>query len=277
MRWGGSRESSNVEDRRGVGGGTALAGGGIGTIAIVLLGLFFGVDPSVLLDVVQQQPQSQVAGKAPEESCKDAECQFAARVLADTEDTWAPIFQQLGRTYRAPRLVVFNGGVQSACGSASSAVGPFYCPGDQKLYVDLDFLQELGTRFGAPGEFAKAYVIAHEVGHHVQHQLGLLKDTGRDAGAEGASVRTELQADCLAGVWAQRNNQRRENLDPGDIESGLGAASAVGDDRLQKRSQGRVVPDAFTHGSSAQRVRWFKRGFEKGDLRSCDTFNASQL
>lgn len=275
MDLGGSRESGNVEDRRG-GGGVGLVGGGIGTIAILLVGWFLGVDPSVLLDVAQQT-QGPVQQNVPARQAGD-DLRFEKQVLGRTEDVWVPVFKQLGRTYQPPRLTVFDNPIPSACGTAQSAIGPFYCPRDQHIYLDLGFFRELETRFRVEGDFAKAYVIAHEVGHHVQHQLGLLDENARPTqGAEGTSVRTELQADCLAGVWATRSDKQQKFLEPGDIESGIRAATAIGDDRLQ-RSAGRTVsPDSFTHGSSAQRVRWFRRGVETGDPRACDTFHASQL
>ncbi|WP_439817067.1 KPN_02809 family neutral zinc metallopeptidase [Zavarzinia sp. CC-PAN008] len=284
MRWSGRRESSNVEDRRGIrvtrGGG--LMGGGIGGIAILLIGLYLGVDPALLMDLTGGGGQvSQTQGQVPpgQEEAK----RFVSVVLADTEDTWNGIFSQNGRQYAEPRMVLFTGAVQSACGLADSAVGPFYCPADQQVYLDLDFFGELSQRFGAPGDFAQAYVIAHEVGHHVQTLLGL---SGRqaqarsglpDQGAEGFSVRVELQADCFAGIWARTADRSRGVIEPGDIEEALGAASAIGDDTLQRRGQGTVVPDAFTHGTSEQRVRWFRRGFEQGTVGACDTFGAARL
>jgi predicted metalloprotease len=277
MRWIGGRESTNIEDRRGMSMGRGIVGGGIGTIVLILIGLFFGVDPSALLDSVGTAPVEQ-GMPAPETQAEAAQRKFVSVVLAQTEDTWGAIFQRMGRRYDPPRLVLFTGVVQSACGMAQSASGPFYCPGDQRVYLDLSFLSDLSTRFGAPGEFARAYVIAHEVGHHVQGLLGTLASGEDDRyGASGSSVRTELQADCFAGIWARRTDQAQHILEQGDLENALQAAASVGDDRLQLASTGRVVPDSFTHGSSAQRTRWFKRGFDSGNLANCDTFSELQL
>jgi predicted metalloprotease len=276
MRWTMGRRSDNVEDRRGA-SVPLVAGGGLGTDAIIILALFFGFEPSVLLktDAPQPIPRSE-APTAP--GGRDDLRDFVSVVLADTEDTWRALFRRLDREYRDPRLVLFSGAVQSACGMAGEAVGPFYCPADQKLYLDLSFFRALRDRFGAPGDFAQAYVIAHEVGHHVQTLLGIServmaqRQRADPATANALSVRQELQADCLAGVWAYNANQARQILETGDLEEALRAAAAIGDDRLQQRSQGRVVPESFTHGSSAQRVRWFKQGFGSGDIRQCDTF-----
>jgi predicted metalloprotease len=276
MELDGGRESENVVDRRGS-GGVGLVGGGIGTIVILLIGWFLGIDPSLLLDVAQQGGTQQVQRSAPARPAGD-DLRFEKLVLARTEDVWTQAFQQMGRTYRPPRLAVFDDPIPSACGTAQAVIGPFYCPRDQTIYLDKEFLDQLMARFGVRGEFAKAYVIAHEVGHHVQHQLGLLNENAQPTqGALGTSVRTELQADCLAGVWATRSDRQRKLLDPGDIESGIQAAAAVGDDRLQRSAGRQVSPDAFTHGSSAQRVRWFRRGVETGDPRACDTFHANPL
>jgi predicted metalloprotease len=285
MRWQMGRRSDNIEDRRGmpVGRGAAV-GGGIGTLVLVLLALWFGVDPSVVLqgaDPGDPRPAPSVQQGAPgrDDQLRD----FVSVVLADTEDTWRELFRQMGRQYEEPRLVLFSGAVQSACGFAQAAVGPFYCPGDRKLYIDLSFYRDLRERIGAPGDFAQAYVIAHEVGHHVQNLLGIAERIhaarSRRSQAEGNAlqVRMELQADCLAGVWAGNAQRARQILETGDIEEGLNAAAAIGDDRLQRQSQGRVVPESFTHGTSAQRVRWFKRGVETGDPGQCDTFTASKL
>ena len=256
-----------------------IAGGGIGTIILVLAALFFGIDPSVILQ--SDAPQS--AREAPATSPRQDDVRdFVAVVLADTEDTWRDIFAKMNREYRDPKLVLFTGSVQSACGMAGAAVGPFYCPGDHKLYLDLDFFRALRSRFGAPGDFAQAYVIAHEVGHHVQTLLGISERVastrGRQPGATNAlSVRQELQADCFAGVWARNADQARHIMEEGDLEEAIGAAAAVGDDRLQRQAQGRIAPDSFTHGSSTQRVRWFKRGFDSGTINQCDTFRAEQL
>jgi predicted metalloprotease len=303
MLWRGGRRSENIEDRRGegfsprIGGGRFRVGGragglgGLGLIALVLIGLFFGIDPTVLLQdggptpssYVPQQEQTRGGPGTSGPAVGDEAGEFVAVVLADTEDTWNALFQRMGKDYREPTLVLFSGAVDSACGSAQAASGPFYCPLDQKVYLDTSFFAALSRRFGAPGDFAQAYVIAHEVGHHVQNQLGILpqveafqRQTSRDD-ANRVQVMVELQADCFAGIWAHHADRSRRLLEQGDIEEGLNAAAAIGDDRLQRQSQGYVVPDAFTHGSSAQRVRWFKRGFEQGIPTACDTFNADQL
>ena len=276
------RQSDNIEDRRGF-GGPLVAGGGIGTVVILLLALFFGFDPRVILqgDAPTSPPATQQA-PSPSTSPRghDDLRDFVATVLADTEDTWRALFSGMGREYRDPRLVLFNGAVQSACGIAGAATGPFYCPQDQKVYLDLDFFRALRERFRAPGDFAQAYVIAHEVGHHVQKQLGIsdrVMAERRRAGAQAnvASVRLELQADCFAGIWAHHAERTRHILEAGDVEEALNAAAAIGDDRLQRQTQGRVAPETFTHGTSKQRVQWFTRGIESGDLRRCDTFGGS--
>jgi predicted metalloprotease len=276
------RRSDNVEDRRGIGAGGIAVGGGIGTIVLVALALFFGVDPSVVLQGGGDPAQPAVEHRAPppeQDQLKD----FVAAVLGDTEDTWRAVFARMKREYREPKLVLFSDVVRSSCGTADSAVGPFYCPGDQKVYLDLSFFRDLRERFRAPGEFAQAYVIAHEVGHHVQNLIGIservrsLQSRAGEREANALSVRLELQADCFSGVWANNANRARQILEQGDIEAGLNAAAAIGDDRLQRQARGQVVPDAFTHGSSAQRVRWFKQGLEAGEVRSCDTFKARQL
>jgi predicted metalloprotease len=288
MRLGGGRESRNVEDRRGMRGGRIVAGGGIGSIVLVVLALLFGVDPSVLLSGggpmgsdPQQRPGMAEGSRAG--PAEDAAGRFVARVLAETEDVWNPIFSSLGRSYEEPRVVLYSGVVQSACGTAQSAVGPFYCPGDRRVYLDLEQLDQMQRTLGAEGDFAAAYVIAHEVGHHVQNLLGVLdrgeqiKQRAEERERNAVQVRIELQADCLAGLWARRAHEARNILEAGDIEEGLGAAAAVGDDRLQRRARGTVMPDAFTHGSSAQRVRWFRTGLESGRLDACDTFAAERL
>jgi predicted metalloprotease len=284
MRWQLGRRSDNIEDRRGmpIGRGAAV-GGGIGTLVLVLLAVWFGVDPSVILqgtDPGDSRPAPSVQQRpAGDDQMRD----FVAVVLADTEDTWRDLFRRMGRQYQEPKLVLFTGAVQSACGFAQAAVGPFYCPGDRKLYIDLSFYRDLRDRLGAPGDFAQAYVIAHEVGHHVQNLLGIAEriqsaqSRRPKTEANALQVRVELQADCFAGVWASNAQRARQILEAGDIEEGLNAASAIGDDRLQRESQGRVVPESFTHGSSAQRVRWFKRGIETGDPGQCDTFTAAKL
>jgi len=287
MRWQMGRRSDNIEDQRGmpVGRG-AVVGGGLGTIVLVLLALYFGVDPSVVLQGADpgdsrsvSSVQQQQRAPAGDEPLKD----FVSVILADTEDTWGELFQRMGRQYERPHLVLFSGAVRSACGFAEAAVGPFYCPGDRKLYIDLSFYRDLRDKLGAPGDFAQAYVIAHEVGHHVQNLLGIAERVQAAQGKRGRTeanalqVRMELQADCLAGVWANNAQRARNLLESGDIEEGLNAASAIGDDRLQRQTQGRVVPESFTHGSSAQRVRWFKRGIDSGDPGQCDTFAAAKL
>ncbi|MBU8545933.1 MULTISPECIES: KPN_02809 family neutral zinc metallopeptidase [Roseomonadaceae] len=272
MRLGGGRESGNVQDRRRVGRGGGIAiGGGFGGVVLVVLALLFGVDPSVILSGLDgAAPQQQQAG-AP---AQDEGARFVRRVLAETEDVWTPVFREAGRTYEPPILVLFSGAVRTDCGNAQSTVGPFYCPRDRQVYIDLDFLASMQRQLNAPGDFAAAYVIAHEVGHHVQNLLGVL-GTGQQSNAR--QVRIELQADCLAGVWARRAQDARQILEEGDIEEGLAAAAAVGDDRLQRRGGGEVVPESFTHGSSAQRVRWFRQGLSGGQLQSCDTSNARAL
>jgi uncharacterized protein len=284
MRWQMGRRSDNIEDRRGIGVGGVAVGGGIGTILLVLVALYLGVDPSVVPQgggpAVNAPPAVERPATSPEQ---DALKDFVAVVLADTEDTWREVFRRMNREYREPRLVLFSDVVRSACGTAQSASGPFYCPADQKVYLDLSFFRDLRERFRAPGEFAQAYVIAHEIGHHVQTLLGISEQIrarqskGGERDANALSVRLELQADCLAGVWANNANRSRQILEQGDIEKGLNAAAAIGDDRLQRQSQGHVVPDAFTHGTSAQRVRWFKRGLEAGKLGQCDSFGAREL
>jgi predicted metalloprotease len=275
MRWREGRRSDNVEDRRGV-GVPLVAGGGIGTVVLLLIALFFGFDPGAMLNT--EAPAPRPGADAPSLSPRHDEARdFVSVVLADTEDTWRELFRRMNREYRDPKLVLFTGAVQSACGTAGAAVGPFYCPADQKLYVDLDFFRALRDRFGAPGDFAQAYVIAHEVGHHVQTLLGITernmaaRQRADRTGANALSVRQELQADCLAGIWAHHAQRTRQILETGDLEEALGAAAAIGDDRLQRRTQGQVVPDSFTHGSSAQRVRSFKRGFDTGEVRQCDS------
>jgi predicted metalloprotease len=282
MRWQGRGGSSNVEDRRGMRYGRA-GGIGIGTIVLALIAVYFGQDPSVVLQGVQPSTPSGEQGPY-EESAEEAQLrEFVSVVLADTEAAWGQIFSTAGRTYEQPKLVLFSGAVESACGFAQAAVGPFYCPGDRKVYIDLSFYQDLQNRFGAPGDFAQAYVVAHEVGHHVQTLLGIsdrnmaARQRANETQANALSVRQELQADCFAGIWAHNADRSRQLLEQGDIEEGLNAASAIGDDRLQKQSRGYVAPESFTHGSSEQRVRWFKRGFESGDMQTCDTFAANSL
>ncbi|MGB7950306.1 MAG: neutral zinc metallopeptidase [Candidatus Binatia bacterium] len=278
-------ESRNVEDRRGRRVSRGVAGGGIGTLVILLLALFFGFDPSLLLQGnVQEADYPRVPSPQSQQSGVDDEMrQFVARVLGSTERTWDQIFQAAGQTYRKPTLVLFSGAVESACGFAQAAAGPFYCGEDQKVYIDLSFYRDLRQRFQAPGDFAQAYVIAHEVGHHVQNLLGImrkvqsLQSRAREREANALSVRLELQADCLAGIWANHAHRERNILEEGDIEEGLNAAAQIGDDRMQKRAQGYVVPEGFTHGSAQQRVMWFRRGISSGDLKQCDTFSRGPL
>ncbi|HEY5808796.1 MAG TPA: neutral zinc metallopeptidase [Povalibacter sp.] len=280
MRLGDQRESSNVEDRRGVRFGRA-GGIGLGTIVLALVAMYFGQDPSVVLQQGMQDQPVQQENVPYQESAEEAEARvLVSKVLADTEDAWGAIFGAAGRTYEQPKLVLFSEGVQTGCGFAQSAAGPFYCPADRQVYIDLTFYQELRSRFGAPGDFAQAYVIAHEVGHHVQTLLGIsernmaARQGASESQANALSVRQELQADCFAGIWAHNANESRQVLESGDVEEGLNAASAIGDDRLTK---GRAPPESFTHGTSAQRVRWFKRGLESGSLEQCDTFGARDL
>lgn len=283
MRWKSGRRSGNVEDRRGVRvTRRGAAGGGVGIIVLALVAMYFGVDPGVVLQSIPTGGGTYTE-KAPLPADQEELSEFVSVVLADTEDTWNILFHEKGRTYQEPTLVLFSGMVESACGLAQAASGPFYCPADRKVYIDLSFYRELRDRFRAPGDFAQAYVIAHEIGHHVQNLLGVLGEVhqaqrrlGRGE-ANALSVRAELQADCLAGVWAHHADRARGILEAGDIEEGLNAASAIGDDRIQKQSQGYVVPDAFTHGSSEQRVRWFRHGLEKGDLGECNTFESRSL
>ena len=280
MRLDDEQESNNVEDRRGFRVSKGVAGGGIGTIAVVLIALFFGVDPSVILQGNLQSNVQEPAPGAGQPGDRDEGREFVARVLGSTERTWGEIFQRGGKPYVEPKLVLFSGQVQSACGFAQAAAGPFYCGQDQKVYIDLSFYRELRDRFKAPGDFAQAYVIAHEVGHHVQNLLGIMnkvqtrQQRASEREANALSVRLELQADCLAGIWASFANRERKILDQGDLEEGLNAAAMIGDDTLQKRSQGYVVPESFTHGSSEQRMRWFRAGIQTGDLKQCDTFSA---
>jgi predicted metalloprotease len=276
------RQSDNVEDRRGGGGRGASIG--IGTLLILVVGYFLGVNPATLLGLLNggQNLSAPAPAQGPlDAAAEDPQKRFVSEVLRSTEDVWSAYFSQQGQTYVAPKLVLFSGSTASDCGQAQAASGPFYCPGDQRVYLDTAFFQQLATQFGAPGEFGRAYVIAHEVGHHVQDLLGTSDAAARAeqhanrSGANHVSVEVELQADCFAGVWAQRANATRSIvLESGDLEQGLSAASAVGDDTLQRRAQGTVVPDSFTHGTSTQRVRWFRRGFESGRLENCDTFGA---
>ncbi|MGB5261702.1 MAG: neutral zinc metallopeptidase [Gammaproteobacteria bacterium] len=281
MRWRKGRRSSNIEDRRGQRLRGGALKGGIGTVVIALaLGYFLGIDPAVLLQLQEGLGPAATTETEYRPTPEEAElAEFVSVVLADTEDTWREIFSSAGRTYEEPKLVLFSGSVRSACGMASSAMGPFYCPADQKVYIDLSFFADLKRRHGAPGDFAQAYVIAHEVGHHVQTLLGTSKQVrqaqqglGKTA-ANALSVKQELQADCYAGLWGNHAERSRQVLERGDIEEALNAATAIGDDRLQKQTQGYVVPESFTHGTSEQRVHWFKQGIEHGDAGLCNTFN----
>ncbi|MDQ3025019.1 MAG: zinc metallopeptidase [Pseudomonadota bacterium] len=282
MQLGGQRGSGNVEDRRGIGVGGGL---GIGGVVIAVIAMFLGLDPSAVLNMANEVAPQTTQGPqkaAPQGAPADEMGQFVSKVLGSTEDVWQQEFKALGKQYREPKLVLFTQAVRSACGMGQSAMGPFYCPNDERLYIDLSFYRDLKTRFKAPGDFAQAYVIAHEVGHHVQNQLGIMKQMeamrGRVSKGEynQASVRLELQADCFAGVWARRA-AAANLLEAGDLEEGLNAASAIGDDRLQQQTQGHVVPESFTHGSSAQRVRWFRKGMETGRMQDCDTFSTRAL
>lgn len=286
MRWKKARRSDNVVDARGRSGG--FRGGRLslaGVAVVVVIGLLSGQDPLQILGQLANQTGSvSTQQDSPAANGDDPQVAFVQSILGDTEDTWRALFQQSGAQYRDPTLVLFRGGVRSACGFANSAVGPFYCPGDQQVYLDLQFFDEMASRFEVAGDFAQAYVIAHEVGHHVQTLLGVSQQmqAARQRGAQmegdnGLLVRQELQADCFAGVWAYHAQQRHDWLEEGDLEDALNAANAIGDDRLQQQSQGRIVPDAFTHGTSAQRMKWFRTGFDSGEPARCDTFRASRL
>lgn len=283
MRWRGRERSENVEDRRALSGGK-MAVGGLGGVVLILLVLFLGGDPRELMQMQgqiapQDQQQRQDAGPQPD----DEMAEFVSVVLRDTEDVWDQLFAQMGDVYRKPKMVLFRDSVDSACGYQSAAVGPFYCPDDETVYIDLGFYDELKYRLGAPGDFAQAYVIAHEIGHHVQKLLGISDQVRRQqmaagkASANELSVRLELQADFLAGVWAHHAEEKWRILEPGDIEEALNAASAIGDDRLQKKAQGYVVPESFTHGTSEQRVHWFSKGLKTGDIAQGDTFETNRL
>lgn len=286
MRWRNRRRSSNIEDRRGTRTGFKLAGGGVGTIAVVLLAMYFGVDPALLLEGMQSAnvPATDSAtAPGPQDFSQDPLADMVSVVIADTEDVWNDIFASMNRPYDEPVLVLFRGATQTACGVGQSFIGPFYCPLDNRAYIDLDFYSELKNRFEAPGDFAQAYVIAHEIGHHVQNQLGISAEAQSrmqqlsTEEANAISVRLELQADCLAGVWANRTDRAHDFIEQGDVDEALNAASAIGDDRLQQQSGGAVSPDSFTHGTSAQRAHWFRTGLQDGDLTSCDTFNADSV
>ena len=296
MRMDGQDESSNVEDVRGMrggggGGGFGIGGRGIGlgTVAVaVIAGWIFGINPLTLLGMMGggEAPTAQTApqGPAPAPPANDQQARFVSQVLKSTETVWTDVFKQAGRTYQPPRLVLFSDRWPTACGQGQAAMGPFYCPNDQKVYIDLRFYNVLERKLGAPGQFAQAYVVAHEVGHHLQQQLGVMdkvdaaRSRGGEAQSNALSVRVELQADCLAGVWAKRSQQEQGwRLEPGDIETALNAAAQIGDDTLQRKSQGTVVPESFTHGSSQQRVTWFKRGLETGSVDQCNTFDSRQV
>lgn len=276
MRWQTGRRSTNIEDRRGI-RTSSLAGGGIGMVLLALAAYYFGIDPRVVLDATDSVKTETVVDYQPSPEEQQL-AEFVSVVLGETEETWQALFKSMGKQYQEPTLVLFSDAVKSACGFAEAAVGPFYCSLDQKVYIDLKFYDELKNRFKAPGDFAQAYVVAHEVGHHVQNLLGITKrmqeTQTRGSQAEGnqLSVRLELQADCLAGLWANHTQARRKILEAGDVEEALGAAASIGDDRLQKQTRGVVVPDSFTHGTSAQRVRWFQRGLDSTSMESCNTF-----
>ncbi len=282
MLWQGKRESGNVDDRRFSGKGVAMGGGLIGVIVIVI-NLLMGGNPD-LSQLAQQAQAPQQSELTPAEQADDDErAHFVKVVLAETEDVWHKIFNVQGQTYTEPKLVLFRGSVESACGNASSATGPFYCPGDQQLYIDLSFYEDLQNKLNAPGDFPMAYVVAHEIGHHIQYLIGVsdkvntLRQQLSEKEFNKVSVKMELQADFFAGLWAHYAGKMKDNLEPGDIEEALNAANAIGDDRLQKQGQGYIVPDAFTHGTSAQRMYWFKKGYDTGDMNQGDTFNASDL
>ncbi len=287
MRWKSGRRSEHVEDRRGQRVSPKVAGGGLGALIIVLIAMYFGVDPAVVINQVglggsssTSSSHSEPVTRSPQE---DVLADFVAVVLADTEDTWHFLFKNAGSTYQEPVLVLFSDAVQSACGFAKAAVGPFYCPADQKVYIDLSFYRDLKERHQAPGDFAQAYVIAHEVGHHVQNLLGISKKVHQQqqqlskVAANQLSVRLELQADCFAGIWAHHAQKMRQILESGDLEEALNAASSIGDDRLQRQARGYITPESFTHGTSEQRMYWFKQGVESGHLASCNTFETTRL
>ncbi len=290
MKWEGNRESDNVEDVRGSSGGGMRFGGGrsigLGTVAIALVaGWIFGINPLTVLGLLGGgEPAAPVQqGPAARPPADDKMARFVSTVLADTEDVWRQQFQQMGSSYREPKLALFRGSYPTACGQGQAAMGPFYCPGDQKVYIDLGFYEVMKSRLGAPGDFAQAYVIAHEVGHHVQNLMGItgkvdgMRQRAGDAQRNALSVRLELQADCFAGLWAHHAQKARQILEQGDVEEALNAASQIGDDTLQRKSQGTVVPESFTHGTGAQRVAWFRRGLQNGSVQQCNTFEARQL
>lgn len=285
MRWKGGRRSRNIDDRRGRRLSGKTKGGGIGILLVALVAMYFGIDPAIILEqgsILQDNGQVQESSYVPDASENEL-ADFVSVVLADTEDTWGALFAQGGAQYEQPTLVLFSGAVQSACGFAQAAMGPFYCPADSKVYIDLSFYKDLKTKMGAPGDFAQAYVIAHEIGHHVQNLLGIsnkvqqMRKQVSEKQYNQLSVRLELQADCFSGIWANHADRARQILEQGDVEEALNAASMIGDDRLQKQARGYVTPDSFTHGSSQQRVRWFEAGLQSGDLQNCDTFSARTL
>ena len=281
MRWEFGRRSDNVEDRRGGGRSVSpgLVGGGLGGLILTLIAVFLGVDPAIIEQIAPRDSGSSSPTQTTSQP-KDEMGQFVSVVLADTEDTWKPLFRKMGRNYREPKLVLFENAVQSACGYASSAVGPFYCPPDQKVYLDVSFFRDLKNKLGAPGDFAQAYVFAHEVGHHVQNLMGISDEVRRvqnrvgQVQANQLSVRLELQADCFAGIWAHHAQRQRQIIEQGDVQEAMNAAASIGDDRLQKQAKGYVVPESFTHGSSAQRVKWFKTGIQTGSVNACNTFES---
>lgn len=287
MRWKTGRRSQNIEDRRGASARMPRGlkrGGGLGVVVLVLVAMYFGIDPAILLQGTQSGGQVSPARTYSTDNAADKELvEFVSVVLADTEDTWQMLFADSNRRYQEPTLVLFTDAVRSACGFAQAAVGPFYCPGDHKVYIDLGFYKDLKHRFQAPGDFAQAYVIAHEVGHHVQNLLGISQEVHEErrrvskVEANALSVRQELQADCFAGIWAHHAHRTRQILEEGDVEEALNAASAIGDDRLQRQAKGYISPESFTHGSSSQRMRWFSHGLKTGQLSGCDTFSVSQL
>ena len=285
MRLDDERESDNVEDRRGISMPGGRAGGvGIGTIALALVAMYFGVDPAVVLNMGQGLNQNNAPVEVRAIPQDDPGAKFVAKVLGSTEDTWGKIFAASGQQYSAPKLVLFSGQTPTACGSGQAASGPFYCPGDQKVYIDLSFYEEMKNRFHAPGDFAQAYVIAHEIGHHIQNLQGISdkvqqarQSARNEAEANAYSVRLELEADCYAGVWANHADGKNRILEAGDVEEAMTAAAAIGDDALQKQAQGYAVPDSFTHGTSQQRQRWFNQGLNTGDIKKCDTFSVASI
>ncbi|RUM43356.1 MAG: flagellar biosynthesis protein FlgM [Desulfocapsa sp.] len=285
MLWKDSRRSNNVQDRRGKRIPGGAKGGGIGILLIALVGMYFGIDPALIMNISDtvQQPANQSNAPVQQSAAEQELADFVSVVLADTEDTWHAVFKERGATYREPQLILFTDKVQSACGYAQAAMGPFYCPGDQQVYIDLSFYRDLREKLDAPGDFAQAYVIAHEVGHHVQKLIGIsdkvhaARQRLSKKEYNKLSVRLELQADCFAGIWANHADRIKNVVEPGDIEEALHAASRIGDDRLQQQSRGYVTPDSFTHGSSKQRVHWFKIGYLSGSMETCDTFNSNSL